>query len=220
MSIQEEINQKSISFRQRLFARFMASENEKIHELYKDRKVELFSQLTGTILEIGPGTGVNLQFLKCDNKWIGIEPNIAMYSYLMKEADRLGMEIQLCRYFDEDLQIKNRGVDAVISTLVLCSVTSVSETLKEVLRILKPGGKFVFIEHVEDKSSTFRYWIQKVLPYTPWRYFSDGCNPGRDIGNEIDTAGFSQVNWQLYHQEGEGIIRSITRPHICGVAIK
>ena len=220
MSTQEASNQKSISFQQRLFARFMASEDEKSYELYKNKKVELFSQLTGTILEIGPGTGVNLQFLKRDNEWIGIEPNIAMHPYLMKEANRLGIEVQIYEDLEEDIQIQKRGVDAVISTLVLCSVSSVPEVLKKVLRILKPGGKFVFIEHVVDKPNTLRYWIQKGLPYTPWRYFSDDCNPGRDIRSEINTAGFSLVNCQLYHQEGEGIIRSLTRPHICGVAIK
>ena len=83
MSTQEASNQKSISFQQRLFARFMASEDEKSHELYKNKKVELFSQLTGTILEIGPGYGnLTKSILKMNpKKIIAIEKdkNLALY---------------------------------------------------------------------------------------------------------------------------------------------
>ena len=198
----------------------MASEDERSHELYKDKKSELLGQLSGTVLEIGPGTGVNLQFLKQEVEWIGIEPNTAMHPYLMEKVARLGMKVQLRTGLAEGLGVQQQSVDAVISTLVLCSVSSVSETLNEVVRVLKPGGRFVFIEHVADQPGTLRRWVQRSLPYSPWRYFSDGCNPGRDIGSEIDAAGFSQVSRQAYHQEGEGIILAINRPHIYGVAIK
>ena len=213
-------SQQSVSLRQRLFARFMASEDERSHELYRDKKSELLGQLTGTVLEIGPGTGVNLQFLKSGVKWIGIEPNIAMHPYLMGKAAQLGMKVQLRTGLAEGLGVQQQSVDAVISTLVLCSVSCVAETLKEVVRVLKPGGRFVFIEHVADQPGTLRRWVQRGLPYSPWRYFSDGCDPGRDIGSEIDAVGFSQVSRQAYHQEGEGIILAINRPHIYGVAIK
>ena len=212
--------QQSVSLRQRLFARFMASEDERSHELYKDKKSELLGQLTGTVLEIGPGTGVNLQFFKQGVEWIGIEPNIAMHCYLMEKAARLGMKVQLRTGLAQGLEVQKQSVDAVISTLVLCSVASVANTLNEVVQVLKPGGRFVFIEHVADQPGTLRRWVQRSLPYSPWSYFSDGCNPGRDTGAEIDAAGFSQVSYQAYHQEGEGIILAINRPHIYGVAIK
>ena len=213
-------SQESVSLRQRLFARFMASDDERSHELYKDKKSELLGQLTGTILEIGPGTGVNLQFLKQGVEWIVIEPNTAMHPYLIEKAARLGMKVQIRTGLAESLGVQQQSVNAVISTLVLCSVSSVAETLKEVVRVLKPAGRFVFIEHVADQPGTLRCWVQRILPYSPWSYFSDGCNPGRDIGSEIDAAGFNQVSWQAYHQEGEGIILAINRPHIYGVAIK
>ena len=118
------------------------------------------------------------------------------------------------------LQIEDESVDVVISTLVLCSVGDLEETLREVLRVLRPGGRFVFLEHVADRPWTLRFAVQRVVPYTPWWYFSDGCNPGRRISAAIRNAGFAAVEVHDYMQEGPGIILVINRPHIYGTATK
>ncbi len=71
-----------------------------------------------------------------------------------------------------------------------------------------------------DHEYTLRRTVQKVAPYTPWRYFSDGCNPDRDIGTAINQAGFSQVQLERYMQAGEGLILEVNSPHIYGTATK
>ena len=198
----------------------MAKDDALSDELYAEKKKLLFGNLTGRVLEIGPGTGVNLLFLKNNMEWIGIEPNEAMHPYLRSKAEKLGIDVRLETGMSEKIQVPENSIDSVISTLVLCSVGDLSATLKEIMRVLKPGGRFVFLEHVADKPWTLRLVVQKIVPFTPWRYFSDGCDPGRRISDAIQNAGFVEVEVQDYLQEGPGIVLAINRPHIFGTATK
>ena len=209
---------KSISFRKRFFADFMAKDNDNSFKQYKDKKEKLFKDLYGKVVEIGAGTGVNLRFFPKDIEWIGIEPNEAMHPYLRKEATRQGISVDLRKGNAEKIDIENDSVDFVVSTIVLCSVKDVKKTLQEVKRILKPGGKFIFLEHQADDGWTFRRVIQTIVPYTPWRYFSDGCTPSRQLGKAIEKSGFEKVNYKKYMQEGKGLILAVNRPHLYGWA--
>lgn len=204
--------------RQRLFARFMAGADACSHEMYHERKTHLLGPLRGRVLEIGPGTGVNLPYLHEDVSWIGLEPNPAMHSHIEKRARELDRSIEIIDGLLDEAHVPDQSVDAVISTLVLCSVPSVDDLLQEIHRVLKPGGSFVFIEHVADRRWSCRWCVQKAMPFTPWRYFSDGCDPCRDIGPSIQNAGFAEVNMESYMQDGAGIISAINRPHVAGVA--
>ncbi|NNE83912.1 MAG: methyltransferase domain-containing protein [Alphaproteobacteria bacterium] len=208
------------NLRQRLFANLMAGQDQLNYELHHEKKAQLFEGISGTVVEIGPGTGVNLQFLGEGVEWIGIEPNEAMHQHLRNEARALGREIKLYTGFAEDTGIADNSIDFVISTLVLCSVSDLAGTLYEITRVLKPGGRFIFLEHVADKKGTFRRLVQKTVPFTPWRFFADGCEPGREIGETIEEAGFANVEYKKIMQEGPGIILAINRPHIFGVATK
>lgn len=208
------------SLRHRLFAAFTAKNDRLSDELYREKKEALFGELDGRVLEIGPGTGVNLQYFPREIDWIGIEPNKAMHPYLEAKARDLGVTARLETGMSEHLQIEDESVDVVISSLVLCSVSDLAETLREVLRVLKPGGRFVFLEHVADRPGTSRFIVQSIVPYTPWRYFSDGCNPGRRIAEAIQNIGFAEIEVCDYMQQGPGIILAINRPHIYGTATK
>lgn len=185
------------------------------------KKRALFSQLQGEVLEIGPGTGVNFKFLPNGIRWKGIEPNPAMHPYLIQSAQESGFDsVEILGLDKSSWPVANNSQDFVISTLVLCSVPSVIQCLNEIHRVLKPGGQFIFIEHVVDHHNHFRKSVQKSVPYTPWRFFSDGCNPGRDIAKAISGAEFSETVINHYNQEGEGVILAINRPHIYGTATK
>ncbi len=106
-------------------------------------KPRLFSGLSGTVLEIGPGAGANLRHLRGKNiRWIGVEPNPYMRHYLEKESSQCGMTIHVCSGAAEELPLDTAAVDFVISTLVLCSVVDQTAALREILRVLKPGDGF------------------------------------------------------------------------------
>lgn len=203
------------------FADFQASYDDQSYEINKERKQELFKGVSGRLLEIGPGTGVNFPFLSdLEIEWIGIEPNPAMHDYLFQSAERNDIQASLLECTTESICLPDEYVDFVISTEVLCSVDDLSKSLDEIRRVLRPGGKFLFLEHVVDHKNPIRRVVQKTVPHTPWKCYSDGCDPGRDIGLAIEQAGFGQVQFASYMQPGKGIINLINKPHIIGWAKK
>jgi len=123
------------------------------------RKAALFANLEGTVLEIGPGTGANLSYYPQDIHWIGVEPNPFMHDYLREQAQTLGLTLDLRQGTAEDLGLADESVDAVVSTLVLCSVPEQARTLQEIRRVLRPGGRFLFVEHVAAPQGT---WLRRV----------------------------------------------------------
>ena len=201
--------------RLRMFAWFMARCGHKTDRYLAEYKSKLFSNLSGTVLEIGPGAGANLRHLpRTGIKWNGVEPNPHMEKHLRKEGRQLGLEIELRSGSAENLPAPDASVDFIISTLVLCSVVNQDRALKEVLRVLRPGGKFLFIEHVAARRGT---WLQRiqVLVKPLWRRMGDGCHPDRDTATALRRAGFAVVKIEEFAAP-----LPIVRPHIAGTASK
>ncbi|KAF3885256.1 MULTISPECIES: class I SAM-dependent methyltransferase [Nostocales] len=184
-------------------------------EAVRDRKQSLFGSLNGNVLEIGPGTGVNLAYFPKNINWIGIEPNPFMHSYLKIEAQKLNFNnIEIRTASSERIDAEDNSMDAVVSTLVLCSVPNLYNTLQEILRVLKPGGHFLFIEHVAAPQETMLRKIQSTIRPV-WKLIGDGCSPDRETWIALDNAGFSNVNYEHFRAPVP-----IVSPHIAGVATK
>jgi ubiquinone/menaquinone biosynthesis C-methylase UbiE len=203
------------SLRQRIFAWALARFNTKYERFAEQYKQQLFSKLKGTVLEVGPGAGANLRYLaRPDIRWIGIEPNPFMEKYLIGEADRLGMQVEIRPGTAEELPMADNSADAVIATLVLCCVHDPQATLKEVLRVLKPGGTFVFIEHVAAPEGTRLRRIQNLI--TPfWKQLGDGCHPNRETWTNLEQARFGKLNYNRITAPVP-----LVSPQIVGSAIK
>lgn len=200
--------------RKRLFAWTLHKFNGRYEQEMAARKRGLLGGLTGTVIEIGPGSGPNLRYYASSVCWIGIEPNLYMRAYLKREAERTGIKAELRDGKADAFECTDDSADAVVSTLVLCSVPDVRGTLAEILRVLKPGGRFIFIEHVAAPPGTrLRKWQHRLRPW--FRFFADGCTPDRETWRTIESAGFAEVH--LDHFDGPV---PIVRPHIAGVAIK
>ncbi len=178
-------------------------------------KRSLLGNLQGRVLEIGPGSGLNLSYYPKDIHWIGVELNPFTQTYLQEEAQQLGLKhIDFRTGSAEQLDLEDNSIDAVVSTYVLCAVTNLTESLQEILRVLKPGGHFLFIEHVAAKEATWtrrlQGWVRPV-----WKVVFDGCHPDRETGLALQNAGFKQVHYQQFQ-----VAIPIVSPHIAGVAIK
>jgi SAM-dependent methyltransferase len=182
--------------------------------LVADRKRHLFRDLRGTVLEIGPGTGPNFRHYPPDIRWIGIEPNRFMHPHLLRAAARAGLAVDLREGTAERLDAEDNSVDVVVSTLVLCSVGDLSAVLDEIRRVLRPGGRFLFLEHVADRPQTWTRRIQRMLR-APVRYLADGCHLDRETWLAIERHGFGDVAYQRFR-----LPVPVVAPHIVGVATK
>jgi ubiquinone/menaquinone biosynthesis C-methylase UbiE len=199
---------------QKLQAALRARLNGKYERLLSERKQQLFSTLRGRVLEIGPGTGENLAYFALSVQWTGVEPNSYMHPYLHETARPLGVKVDLKIGKAECLPADDDSVDAVVSTIVLCSVKNPQLALSEVLRVLKPGGRFFFIEHVAAPSGTQLGRLQR-LASPIFRVIADGCRPDLEIGTMIREAGFSRIQMQSFD-----VPIGLIRPHIMGIASK
>ena len=198
----------------RFHARLIAAVSERHSREVESWKRDLVSPLRGTVVEIGPGTGANLSFLSPDVTWIGVEPNRHMERYLMAEALRLGRKVRLEVGVAEQLPFGDASVDAVLASLVLCTIRDVPRALQEIRRVLRVGGRFVFIEHVAAPSGSWGRRVQRLIR-RPWGVLGDGCHPDRETWRAIEGAGFRSV--ELTHFR---IPVPIVGPHIAGVAIR
>jgi ubiquinone/menaquinone biosynthesis C-methylase UbiE len=202
--------------RLRIFAWFMARYGHKADRYLALYKTQLFAEVSGTVLEIGPGTGANLRHLQQGKivHWIGVEPNSFMNRHLAEEARRLRLRIELLCGTAEELPLRAASIDYVISTLVLCSVVDQRRALSELQRVLKPGGKLIFIEHVAAPAGTWLRRIQSALEPL-WRRMGDGCHPDRETLAAIERSGLT-----VAHVEEFTAPLPVVRPHIAGYAIK
>lgn len=175
-------------------------------------KQSLLGNLEERVLEIGPGAGASLSYYPKDIEWIGIEPNAFMHSYLATEAKKQGLSnIQIHQGTAENLPVENESIDAVVSTHVLCSVQDPSRSLREIKRILKPGGKFIFIEHVAAQSGTWTRRVQDGLKPV-WKTFFDNCHTNRETGGFLQ-----QLEWEILDYREFRLNFPVVSPHIAGV---
>ncbi len=201
--------------RQRMFAWMYAQSESGDYEAFiAPFKRKLLGSLSGAVLEIGAGTGDNFAFYPPDVRWIGVEPNVYMHPHLLAAAKRSGISGELRTGVAEHLPADDQSLDAVVSTLVLCSVSDLTQVLHEIVRVLRPGGRFVFIEHVTAPHGSGLYYRQRLIK-PAWKLFTAGCNPDRDIAAAIEQAGFSSVELESLNAP-----ISIVSPHIAGQAIK
>jgi ubiquinone/menaquinone biosynthesis C-methylase UbiE len=200
-------------WRKRLHAWMLSHSSAKYDHAVSPYKQRLLGTLTGDVLEIGPGAGANLPHFALGIRWVGVEPNPYMVKYLRKTALGLGRVIDLRLGRAESLEFRDGSFDAVVSTLVLCSVRDQAKALDEIKRVLRPGGRFVFIEHVAapEGSPTRRRqeWIRPL-----WKAIGDGCHPDRETWRAIEAAGFEHVKIEHFR-----VPFPIIGPHIAGVAL-
>ncbi|NXS62174.1 MET7A protein, partial [Brachypteracias leptosomus] len=197
--------------------------NQKVYK----QKQELFSNLgkfagpSGQLrlLEIGTGTGANFQFYPPGCRLTCTDPNPNFTKFLLKslsENQHLKLERSVVASGEDLHEVEDGAVDVVVCTLVLCSVTNCRRVLAEVLRVLRMGGAFFFLEHVAADPSSWTYFWQKVCD-PAWKYLGDGCSLSRETQKELEKTNFSELNLRCIRVTPHW---SPTSPHIIGYAVK
>lgn len=177
---------------------------------YYPYRARLLAGLHGTVLEIGPGAGSNLGHLPSGVRWIGVEPNPHLHRRL---RDAAGSRGQVLCGVAERLPIADHSVDAVVGFGVLCSVGDPERAVAEIVRVLRPGGRYVFLEHVIAAPRT---WSRLALRASaPWsRWLDGGCDPVRETGSLIKRT-FGHVEWEEFPVS---FPLGVTVPHLAGWA--
>ena len=161
------------------------------------RKASVFADLPAQVVELGAGVGANLRYLPAGARLIAIEPNPYMHARLRRAARRRDVELEIRSVVGERIDLPNASAEAVISSLVLCTVKDPAAVLSEVRRILRPGGRFSFAEHVVARPRTATRWSQRILR-RPWAWTFEGCSCERDLTSLIGSAGFRSVDINPY----------------------
>jgi ubiquinone/menaquinone biosynthesis C-methylase UbiE len=177
-----------------------------------DRRRRLLAGARGTVLEIGGGTGANLAHYRNVDRVTIAEPDPFMRSRIGPKLEDARVPVEVSAAGAEALPFPDGSFDTVVSTLVLCTVPDQAAALDEVRRILRPGGRLLFIEHVRAAGSMAR-WQDRLEPL--WRRLFGGCHPNRDTVAAIEEAGFEIETFESFYPPDP---LSVLTPHVQGSA--
>ena len=164
-------------------------------------RAKLVPVASGTVLEVGVGSARNMPHYGPDVRMVyGIDPSVELWDIGRR---RLGAHRFAVRYLAasaEHLPVADRTVDTVLSTWTLCSIPDVRAALRELRRVVKPGGRFVFIEHGRAPEARVRTWQDRLTPV--WARISAGCHLNRPIDVLIEEAGVSLLTLDRGYTSG------------------
>ena len=143
-------------------------------------------------MEIGAGHGSNFSRYPSGSRVVAFEPNSYMSSRLFAAAGAAGIDLDHRIQDLRDAKLEPGSVPAVVSVLTLCSVPDRADLIAEIRRILEPGGRFFFIEHIAETENLRRRRLQRVVR-PAWRALCDGCDPLAPTDQLIADAGFSRI---------------------------
>jgi SAM-dependent methyltransferase len=183
----------------RVFARiydpFMGKMEERV--LQKRRRA-LLEDLEGDILEVGAGTGANFEWYPPSAKVIAIEPA----GYMLRQAEEKVARGSLAAQFvlleagigDDSVTaaIPPGGLDAVVFTLVLCTIPDPEAALRQCISWLKPGGKVILLEHIASKDK-WGYLLQQTIDPV-WNHLAEGCHLDRHTDILIQNMGLHKIS--------------------------
>lgn len=207
-------NQIYVNLGKTFLGRMMAGHSSTYDKKLGDRKLSLFANLQGKVLEINPRNGSNLPYYPNNIDLIAIEPSLQMHSSLRKKAKKLGLNIDIRFGNPEWLDVEDNSVDTVVATFVLSSVPNINYTLQAILRVLKPGGRLLFIEHIPAPQGSFLRKIQNTISPI-WKTLAANSLRDREIDFALENAGFTSISYEQFQL---GLF--MMSQHIIGVATK
>ena len=176
------------------------------------RRRRLLAGARGAVLEIGGGTGANLAHYRDVDRVTIAEPDPFMRNKIGPKLEDARVPVEVASAGAEALPFPDGSFDTVVSTLVLCTVPDQEAALDEVRRVLRPGGRLLFIEHVRATGSAAR-WQDRLEPL--WRRLLGGCHPNRDTVAAIEEAGFEIETFESFYPPDP---LSGLMPHVQGSA--
>jgi SAM-dependent methyltransferase len=181
----------------------------------RQRRRRLLATARGRVVEIGAGTGLNLTHYGDDvEELVLTEPDEAMARRAEDRLRESGRPGQVVRVGVESLPMPDGSVDTVVSTLVLCTVPEPEAALAEISRVLKPGGRLLFLEHVRSDSDRLSRWQDRLAG--PWGAFADGCRCNQPTLSLIERA----LRVERVERETWRGMPALVHPLVAGEAVR
>jgi ubiquinone/menaquinone biosynthesis C-methylase UbiE len=168
----------------------------------REVRARVCSGLRGDVVEVGFGTGLNSAYYprEVTNLYV-VEPSQVSMRIARPRVEKHAVPLELAGLTGERLDLPSEGLDAALSTWTLCTISDVDAALNELLRVLKPGGTFHFVEHGHAPDPGVERWQERIEPF--WEPIAGGCHLTRRMPELIDQAGFTIDNLDAYYFKGE-----------------
>jgi ubiquinone/menaquinone biosynthesis C-methylase UbiE len=158
-----------------------------------EERRQALAQVQGDVLEIGFGTGLNLaHYPPKARKITALDTNAVVLARAEEQLGESAIEVERLVGSSERLPMAAGSFDSVVSTFSLCSIRDVAAALGEVRRVLRPGGRFFFLEHGLSAEPRIARWQHRFTPITRW--LGEGCHLDRPIRQLVEAAGFQRVD--------------------------
>lgn len=183
-----------------------------------ERRRQLLADLHGRVLEVGAGTGVSFEHYPATvAEVVAVEPEPYLRRLAQRRAPEAPVGVEVVEGVADRLPAADDSVDAVVAALVLCSVADQSRALDEIARVLRPGGRLRFFEHVVAQRPAHRR-LQRALDATVWPRLAGGCHTGRDTVAALRRAGLSVTSLERFRFPDTPLPMP-TSPHVLGEAV-
>ena len=164
---------------------------------FPEYRKAILADVSGEVLEIGFGTGLNLFYYPPNiQKLTIIDVNVGMNKFAQKRIQSSSIKVNSQVLNGENLPMSDRTFDSIVSTWTLCSITKVDQAISEIYRVLKPGGKFFFIEHGLSNEAKVQVWQNRLTPIQ--KIIADGCHLNRNIKQIVENK-FTRVTWEQFY---------------------
>lgn len=186
---------------------FEATEEAGLRELRR----RALSEARGRTIDLGAGTGANLGlYPEAVTDLVLAEPDPHMLKQLSAKVGEAGVDAEVIQAPAEHLPFADGSFDTAVFTLVLCTVPDPTAALAEAARVLKPGGKLLFVEHVRAEDPGLARWQDRLE--RPWRFLGDGCHCNRDTVSAIEASRFELERVEHDHlPKAPPIVRPLVR---------
>lgn len=160
---------------------------------------------TGRVLEVGVGSGLNLPFYGAQVDHVyGIDPSLKLLQMARRRIGDVHFGASLIRASAEDIPLAPGSVDTVVITWTLCSIADPLRALREMRRVMKPGGRVLFVEHGRAADANIEGWQRRLNPL--WRFISGGCNLNRNASELLGAAGFEIIELRTRYLAGPRLL--------------
>jgi ubiquinone/menaquinone biosynthesis C-methylase UbiE len=198
------------------FARFFDRLSRAMETEVGKYRDQMLAGLSGCVVEIGAGNGINFRhYPPSVEEVIALEPEPYLRDRAQRAAEAAAVKVTVRSGTADELDLPDASADAVVSSLVLCSVPDQSAALGELRRVLRPGGELRFLEHVRAPGRRAR--VQSLFDATVWPRLAGGCHCARDTVAAISSSGFDV---QEVRRADYGPRWMITQPHVLGRAVR